>query len=139
VDKASDLHNPSWRDTLREVGCVVRVPSFLVIVLQASGVRGVGGSMGLYPASGWPLPPATQLHTPLGAPLSPPPLSCLHPPSPLLGRASQQGILGTTPWVALVFLTLYFQLLGMSDLTASLLMATFLACSALGACQQHAQ
>ena len=42
MDKASDLHDPSWRDTLREVGCVVRVPYFLVIVLQASGVRDVG-------------------------------------------------------------------------------------------------
>jgi len=43
-----------------------------------------------------------------------------------------QGIVGTTPWLALVFLTLWFQLLGMSDLQASLLLATFLAAMGLG-------
>ena len=37
-----------------------------------------------------------------------------------------QGILGSTPWNALVFLTLYFQLIGMSDFAASALMALFL-------------
>ena len=40
--------------------------------------------------------------------------------------------MGTTPWSALVFLTLYFQLLGMSDAAASLLMAAFLASNAAG-------
>ena len=34
-----------------------------------------------------------------------------------------QGILGSTPWNALVFLTLYLQLIGMSDSAASILMA----------------
>ena len=43
-----------------------------------------------------------------------------------------QGVVGSTPWNALVFLTLYLQLLGMSDFTASLLMALFLGGSAAG-------
>lgn len=43
-----------------------------------------------------------------------------------------QGILGTIPWTALVFLTLYLQLIGMSDLHAGSLMALFLAGTALG-------
>ena len=126
VDKASDLHAPSWRDTLREVGCVVQVPSFLIIVLQASVRCRVGCSMSPQLPQGHTL---LLHHSPAAHPLP-----CVHlPPSLLLtNHASQQGIVGTTPWVALVFLTLYFQLLGMSDLTASLLMATFLACNALG-------
>ena len=33
-----------------------------------------------------------------------------------------QGIVGNIPWNALVFFTLYLQLLGMSDFNASLLM-----------------
>ena len=41
--------------------------------------------------------------------------------------------MGSVPWSALVFLTLYFQLLGMSDLQASALNALFLAANALGA------
>lgn len=43
-----------------------------------------------------------------------------------------QGILGTTPWLALVFSTLYLQLLGFSDLQASVLVAIFLASNAAG-------
>lgn len=43
-----------------------------------------------------------------------------------------QGILGTIPWTALVFLTLYLQLIGMSDLHAGSLMALFLGGTALG-------
>lgn len=43
-----------------------------------------------------------------------------------------QGIVGTTPWLALVFLTLYLQLLGFSDFAASLLLACFLGANALG-------
>ncbi len=35
--------------------------------------------------------------------------------------SSVQGIMGTTPWNALVFLTFYLELLGMGDLWASLL------------------
>ena len=42
------------------------------------------------------------------------------------GHVVMQGILGSTPWNALVFLTLYFQLIGMSDFAASALMALFL-------------
>lgn len=37
-----------------------------------------------------------------------------------------QGIAGSVPWSALAFLTLYFQLLGMSNGQASLLVALFL-------------
>ena len=44
-----------------------------------------------------------------------------------------QGIVGTTPWLALVFLTLYLQLLGMQDWVASLLLALFLGANAAGA------
>jgi len=51
---------------------------------------------------------------------------------PTFGIIVLQGIVGSTPWSALVFLTLYFQLLGMSDFTASLLVAVFLACNAAG-------
>lgn len=54
------------------------------------------------------------------------------PALPLLCSPSQ-GIVGTAPWLALVFMTLYLQLLGMSDLQASLLMACFLGSSAAGA------
>ncbi|PNH07170.1 hypothetical protein TSOC_006380, partial [Tetrabaena socialis] len=43
-----------------------------------------------------------------------------------------QGIVGSTPWQALVFLTLYLQLLGFSDATASGLVALFMAGSAAG-------
>jgi len=43
-----------------------------------------------------------------------------------------QGIMGTIPWNALVFLTLYMQLMGMSDLDASMLMSLFLGATALG-------
>ena len=41
--------------------------------------------------------------------------------------------MGTTPWTALVFLTFWMQLQGVSDLAASLLLATFLAANAAGA------
>lgn len=51
---------------------------------------------------------------------------------PTFGIIVLQGIVGTTPWSALVFLTFYFQLLGMSDFVASLLMAVFLAANAAG-------
>ena len=40
--------------------------------------------------------------------------------------------MGTIPWNALVFLTLYMQLLGMSDAEASTLMSLFLGACALG-------
>ncbi|EFN50877.1 hypothetical protein CHLNCDRAFT_55462 [Chlorella variabilis] len=43
-----------------------------------------------------------------------------------------QGIMGSIPWSALVFLTLYLQLLGMSDAQASALVALFLAGTAFG-------
>lgn len=43
-----------------------------------------------------------------------------------------QGVVGTTPWNALVFLTFYLQLLGMTDLAASVLMSTFLGATAVG-------
>ena len=48
----------------------------------------------------------------------------------VLGPA--QGILGSIPWNALVFFTLWLQLLGFTDFTASLLMATFTGGCALG-------
>ena len=51
---------------------------------------------------------------------------------PTFGIIVLQGIVGTTPWSALVFLTLYFQLIGLSDFSASLLMAVFLAANAAG-------
>lgn len=44
-----------------------------------------------------------------------------------------QGIVGSTPWNAMVFFTLYLQLLGMSDFASSLLMALFLGGTAIGA------
>jgi hypothetical protein len=43
-----------------------------------------------------------------------------------------QGIVGSTPWNAMVFFTLWLQLLGFSDLAASVLMATFALGCALG-------
>ncbi|KAL0030933.1 hypothetical protein WJX79_002316 [Trebouxia sp. C0005] len=43
-----------------------------------------------------------------------------------------QGIMGTIPWNALVFLTLYMQLMGMSDFDASMLMSLFLGATAVG-------
>ena len=43
-----------------------------------------------------------------------------------------QGIVGSMPWNAMVFITLWLQLLGFSDFAASLLMALFALGSALG-------
>ena len=43
-----------------------------------------------------------------------------------------KGIMGSIPWNALLFLTLYFQLLGMSDFSASLLVSLFYGAVALG-------
>ena len=43
-----------------------------------------------------------------------------------------QGILGSTPWNALVFLTVYLQLIGFSDMDAALVNSVFLAGAALG-------
>lgn len=47
-------------------------------------------------------------------------------------RVWLQGIVGSIPWSGMVFLTLYFQLLGMSDFAASLQMALLLGSTALG-------
>ena len=49
---------------------------------------------------------------------------CLQSPENLLNVA--QGIVGSIPWTALVFFTLYLQLLGMTDFAASVLMSLFL-------------
>ena len=43
-----------------------------------------------------------------------------------------QGIVGAIPWNALVFMTLYLQLLGFTDFQSSLLSAIFLGGTALG-------
>jgi MFS family permease len=43
-----------------------------------------------------------------------------------------QGIIGSVPYASLVFLTLYLQLLGMSDAAASGLVATYLICGGFG-------
>eukprot|EP01024_Parvocaulis_polyphysoides_P057588 TRINITY_DN6137_c2_g2_i2.p1 TRINITY_DN6137_c2_g2~~TRINITY_DN6137_c2_g2_i2.p1 ORF type:complete len:468 (-),score=20.47 TRINITY_DN6137_c2_g2_i2:1666-2901(-) len=43
-----------------------------------------------------------------------------------------QGIVGFFPWSVLVFLTLYLQLIGMSDFAASFLNSLFLGCCGLG-------
>lgn len=43
-----------------------------------------------------------------------------------------QGIVGSTPWSALVFFTLWLQLLGFSDFVSSTLMAVFACGTALG-------
>ena len=43
-----------------------------------------------------------------------------------------QGIIGSVPWSALVFLTLYMQLVGMTDFHASMLMCMFLGAYGLG-------
>ena len=48
------------------------------------------------------------------------------------GAACVQGIVGSMPWNAMVFITLWLQLLGFSDFAASLLMALFALGSALG-------
>ncbi|CAG9466628.1 unnamed protein product [Pedinophyceae sp. YPF-701] len=43
-----------------------------------------------------------------------------------------QGIMGSTPWNALIFFTLWLQMLGFTDLQASILMAAFATGCALG-------
>lgn len=43
-----------------------------------------------------------------------------------------QGIVGSTPWNAMVFFTLWLQLLGFSDYSASVLMALFAGGCAIG-------
>lgn len=45
---------------------------------------------------------------------------------------ASQGIVGTMPWVALGFTTLYLQLLGFSDMTAAIMIALFSLGCALG-------
>lgn len=51
---------------------------------------------------------------------------------PTFGIIVAQGIAGSVPWSAMAFLTLYLQLLGMSDAAASGLVALFLGGVALG-------
>ena len=43
-----------------------------------------------------------------------------------------QGVVGTMPWVAMGFMTLYLQLLGFTDMHAALLVALFSLGGALG-------
>lgn len=43
-----------------------------------------------------------------------------------------QGIVGSTPWNAMVFFTLWLQLLGFTDYSASVLMALFAGGCAIG-------
>lgn len=43
-----------------------------------------------------------------------------------------QGIVGTMPWVAMVFFTLWLQLLGFTDLQASVLVAVFASACSVG-------
>lgn len=43
-----------------------------------------------------------------------------------------QGVVGSIPWTALVFLTLYLQLIGMSDLHAGMLMSMSLGAYGVG-------
>lgn len=56
-----------------------------------------------------------------------PPPRAAHPEPPL------QGIVGTMPWNAIAFLTLWLQLLGFSDWHASVLSAAFYGASSAGA------
>jgi hypothetical protein len=56
----------------------------------------------------------------------------IEPGLPMQLPSDAQGIAGNLPWAALVFLTLYLQLIGMSDAAASALVALFLAGTALG-------
>lgn len=51
---------------------------------------------------------------------------------PSFGIIILQGVIGSLPWSAMVFFTLWFQLLGFSDFIASTLLATFHAGCALG-------
>lgn len=51
---------------------------------------------------------------------------------PTFGIIVLQGIVGTTPWASLSWLTFWFQLIGFSDVVASILMAIFLAFNAMG-------
>lgn len=49
-----------------------------------------------------------------------------------LSSAALQGVMGSIPWNALLFFTLYLQLIGMSDLSASMLVSLFFGAVALG-------
>lgn len=98
-----------WRTTLQEIGRIVTIPTFLVIILQARERS----------------PPRRVL------PMLE--VGCIDGETVnLLTGTHLQGIVGSVPGQALVFLTLYFQLLGMSDFAASLLLAVFLAAVAAG-------
>ncbi|GMH42215.1 hypothetical protein BSKO_10134 [Bryopsis sp. KO-2023] len=66
-----------WRETMKAVASVVKVPTFLLIIIQ--------------------------------------------------------GVFGNFPWQALVYMTLYFQLIGMSNFSASFLVALFLGLTSIGA------
>ena len=48
------------------------------------------------------------------------------------GKLVLQGVAGSIPFQALVFFTLYFQLLGFSNFVASALMSAFLFATAFG-------
>lgn len=48
------------------------------------------------------------------------------------GVLGVQGIVGSIPWSAMVYLTLYFQLMGMTDFAASLQMSLLLGSTAVG-------
>ncbi|PSC76181.1 MFS general substrate transporter [Micractinium conductrix] len=51
---------------------------------------------------------------------------------PTFGIIIVQGIVGSVPYASLIFLTLYFQLMGMTNFDASLLVAIYLAGGGLG-------
>ncbi|PRW32866.1 MFS general substrate transporter isoform A [Chlorella sorokiniana] len=51
---------------------------------------------------------------------------------PTFGIIIIQGIIGSVPYASLIFLTLYFQLMGMSNSAASVMVALYLLCGGLG-------
>lgn len=116
------------RPLRQEVKDLLCCPTFLVIILQASA----GQRSALAPAFHAAAAPCETVLTHSSVQQA----TGRHSGSKckcrelLIGMV--QGILGTIPWTAIVFLTLYLQLIGMSDFAASALMSLFLTGTAAG-------
>lgn len=123
VPAAAPSSKQQLRAVAREVAAVLRIPTFRLIVAQvgaglgrawracAGWRRGAHRAKLCIPCSG---PTAAGLLASWDQSTGAPPPPCT------------QGVAGSVPWSALVFLTLYLQLLGMSDAQASSLVALFL-------------
>jgi len=100
------------RDMVRSLWDVVRIRTFLVIVLQVSAALPTpsrGRPPALLPCSSGAARPACSAHG----------------QGRRRARRAAQGIVGGMPWIAMGYITMWLQLLGFSDWLAGLLTALF--------------